>query len=415
MKQHGSLPRVPALTRRDALRAGVLGGAVALASGARAFARPRGSARDTLVLVFLRGGADGLSVVVPYQDAHYHALRPNLGIGAADVTDLDGYFGLCRTASAMRPLYDAGRLAFVQAVGSLNPSRSHFEAMRRIEQAAVFGGSLEDGWMARHLNLTSPASSAATARGVAIDTTLPDAMKGSPTTMAVQALHQLRLGGPAATVPGRSDVLRTMLAQTPPPDGPRGETSLRFLEALDGVDFVGRPVPPGVTYPSGKFGSALFEAATLIQADVGVEAIEVDYGGWDHHGFSGPLDGNLGGKVRTLSEGLAALMADLGAAADRTTVLVMSEFGRRVDENGSSGFDHGRGGLAMVLGGAHVRGGQIFGSWPGLAPHQLDDDALAVTTDLRHVIGEILERRMGTADLGAVLPGYSPNYLGIVS
>lgn len=402
------------LTRRDALRAAAVGGALTLTSGVRVHARPRSAARDTLVVVFLRGGADGLSIVVPYQDPHYHALRPTLGIGAADVSDLDGTFGLCRTAGALRPWYDAGQLAFVQAIGGVNPTRSHFEAMWRIEQAAVAGGNLGSGWLGRHLESTAPASPAATARGVAVGPTLPGALNGSPETMAVQCLGDLRLGGPAATVPARAAAMHAMLAATPPPDGPRGATSLRFLEALHGIDFAGRTPAGGAVYPASNFGRALHETATLILADLGVEAIEVDLGGWDHHRFSGPLDGALAGKVRTLSEGLAAFLTDLGPAADRTTVLVLSEFGRRVDENGSSGFDHGRGGLAMVLGGAHVRGGQVHGVWPGLAPHQLDDDALAVTTDVRDLFAELLVRRMGTADLSAVLPGHTPTPLGVV-
>lgn len=401
-------------SRRAALKAGALTGAFALSGGATALAAPRRSGRDVLVLVFLRGGADTLSLVVPYQDPDYHAVRPTLGIGASDVDDLDGTFGLCRTASALLPHYQAGELAIVQAVGSVHPTRSHFEAMWRIEQAAVSGGAVGDGWLARHLNATPAASSSATARALAVDKTLPDALRGSPETMAAQSLADLRLGGPQGTKAGRGALLRAMLRDTPAPDGPRGETSLELLEALDSVDFETRPVNGGAQYPAHPFGRALYETATLVQADVGVEAIEVDFGGWDHHTFAGPLSGDLADHARTLAEGLSAFRADLGTTMDRVTVMVMSEFGRRVDENGGGGFDHGRGGLAMVMGGAQVNGGQLYGSWPGLAPHQLDDEAIAVTTDIRDVIAEVLVKRMGTASLGAALPGHSPSFLGLV-
>lgn len=403
------------LTRRDALKAGALTGAFALSGGATAFAGPRVGTRDVLLLIFLRGGMDGLSVVVPYQDDALYKVRPTLGVRRVDVDDLDGMFGLSRTAAALLPLYNAGDLAFVHAVGSLNPSRSHFEAMRRIEQAAIFGGSPGDGWLARHLNSTAPASPLATARGIAIDRTLPDSLKGGSNTIATQAMKNLRLGDPQATKAPRAAELRAMLQAAPSPDGPRGLTSLALLESLESIDFETRPVAANVTYPSHPFGRALYESATLIQSNVGVEAIEVDYGGWDHHTQAGPLSGSLSDHARTLSEGLGAFMTDLGPLTNSVTVMVMSEFGRRVDENGSNGFDHGRGGLAMVLGGDHVAGGRVYGDWPGLQPDQQDDKAVAVTTDLRNVIGEVLERRLQTASLGTVLPNFTPSYLGIVS
>lgn len=403
-------------SRRDVLRMGAAGGAIALSGGARVFASPAGpGGRDVLVFVFLRGGADGLSIVVPYQDADLYAFRPTLGVQQADVVDLDGFFGFNRVAQPLVDLYRAGNLAIVHAVGSLNPTRSHFEAMRRIEQGAIFGGTLPDGWLARHLRVTAPADPLATGRAVAVDRVLPTSMQGSPDAIPISRLSEFTLGGPASTRLARRARLESMLAAAPAPDGPLGSTTLGLIEAFDPLDFAGRPVGPGIAYPDSSFGRALYEAATVIKSGISIEAIEIDMGDWDHHGLVGPLNGRLATRLDDLARGLRAFMDDLGTDRDRVTLVCHSEFGRRVDENGSAGFDHGRGGIAMVLGGAHVHGGQVYGTWPGLSMAQQDDKALSVTTDIRHVIGEVLVRRLQTADLGAVLPGYTPGFLGLVS
>lgn len=402
-------------SRRDLLRMGAAGGAFALASGARAAVRPLDSeANDTLVLIFLRGGMDGLSMLVPtVEDALYNE-RPTLGVRAANTLDLDGFFGLNETGSRLLPWYQSGNLAFVHAVGSPNPTRSHFEAQRRIEQAAITGGVLQSGWLARHLRDTAPAVPTSSGRAIAIDRTLPTVMQGGPSAIPIASLAEFELGGPIATRDARAARIEAMMNLAPAPDGPAGITNLATVAALGSLDFETRPIDSGVDYPSSKFGQSLYEAATLIKSGVPVEAIEVDSGGWDHHGLAAPLTGRFASRLNDLSSGLDAFMADLRNDADRVTVLVMSEFGRRVDENGSAGFDHGRGGVAMVLGGRHVNGGVVHRDWPGLSPADLDDGALQVTTDIRDIISEVLVKRMNTSDLSAALPGYTPNFLGLV-
>ncbi len=403
-------------SRRDVLRMGAAGGAFAMASGARAMARPQtGGGRDTLVLVFLRGGADALSMVVPTQEAALYAARPTLGVSAQNTTSLDGFFGLNEVGARLLPWYLSGNLAFVHAVGSPNPTRSHFEAMRRLEQGAMTGGVLQEGWLARHLRDTAPPTPTSSARAIAIDRTLPTVMQGGPAALPILTLAEFGLGGPPATRLARAGRLETMMNAAPLPDGPAGLTNLSTIEQLAPLDFGGRPLPPGVDYPPTKFGQSLYEAATLIKSGAPVEAIEVDSGGWDHHGFLGPLDGRFALRLRELSWGLDGLMSDLGGDADRVTIVVMSEFGRRVDENGSGGFDHGRGGVAMVLGGSHVNGGVVHSNWPGLEPADLDGKALAVTTDIRDVISEVLVKRMNTANLAVALPNYTPSFLGLVN
>lgn len=406
------------LSRRDALKAGAAFGALSLSSGARAFAaRPvPGTQRDVVVVVFLRGGADGLSIVVPTGDDRLYAERPTLGIREADTLPLNRLFGLSRIAAPLYPLFQSGELALMHAVGSLNPTRSHFEAMRRIEQAAIVGGTLPEGWLARHLQTTLPANPGANGRAIAIDRTLPASLQGSVDAIPITSLKDFELGGPMPTRSMRAARLAAMLEAAPAPDGPIGGTTLELLNTLDSIDFETRPVASGVNYPEGEFGRALYETATLIREDVGIEAIEVDSHKWDHHGDARPLTGRLATRLTDLSQGLAAFMEDLGPAKDRVTVMVMSEFGRRIDQNGSLGFDHGRGGIAMVLGGAHVKGNaKVHGTWPGLGVRQQDDKALAVTTDIRDIIGEILVKRMGTTDLATVLPGYTPNFHGLVT
>lgn len=412
---HRSPRRAP--SRRDVLRAGAAGGAIALSSGVRAVAAPAGSSsRDTLVLIFLRGGADALSIVVPYADADLYAFRPTLGVQQQDTVDLDGFFGLNAVASPLEPLFQSGNLAFVQAVGSVNPTRSHFEQMRRIEQGAFSGGTLREGWLARHLRTTPAADPTANGRALAIDRVLPTSMQGSPDAIPIKTLPTFGLAGPVGTRLARKARMEAMLDAAPAPDGPLGRTTLGLVDALDPLDFVSRPVASGVQYPDTEFGRALYETATLIKGGIPLEAIEVDMGDWDHHGLAGPVSGRLAERLDDLSRSLAAFMEDLSAAErDRVTVLAFSEFGRRVDENGSGGFDHGRGGMALVLGGSHVNGGQVHGTWPGLSLADQDDKAMAVTTDIRDVIGEILVRRMDSTSLSTVFPGYLPQFLGLVT
>ncbi|MEM1449944.1 MAG: DUF1501 domain-containing protein [Planctomycetota bacterium] len=408
MKDAGALP-----TRRDVLRFGACAGAVTLASGARAVARATGPGpRDTLVVVFLRGGLDGLSLVVPYADGDYYAQRPATAVPQADTIDLDGFFGLNRAAAPLHPLFSSGRLAFVHTCGFPHPTRSHFEAMRRIEEAEASGGPVGSGWLARHLDATSPVGSSG--RAIAVDRTLPTSLQGGPATLPIPRMDEFRYGGPVATRAARVARLDAMYRAASEPDRGGGLTAQALLATFASIDFAGRVPAGGAVYPPGTFGAGLYEAATLIKSGVGMEAIEVDLGGWDDHSHTGPVSGDFAVRSAELADGLAAFLADLEGDADRTTVLVHSEFGRRVDENGSGGSDHGRAGVAMVLGGTQVLGGVVHRQWTGLATPQLDDGALPVHIDLRDVIGEILVDRLHTPDVASVLRGHVPTPLGLV-
>lgn len=402
-------------SRRDFLKLGAGAGALALTSGTRVFGQPLQQRPDAVLVIFLRGGADGLGIVSPFGDDELFNQRPALALSGSDVINLDGFYGLNASAGPLYRLFAEGELAFVHACGSLNPTRSHFEAMRRIEQAAIFGGNLPQGYLARHLD-DAPPFVPGGGRAVAIDRTLPTVMQGADATLPIPKLADFTLGGPLATRSSRMDRLRAMLEASPEPERSAGLTTLSLVSALSSIDFETRPTDGGAIYPATKFGQGLYEAATLLKSGVGIEAVEVDFGGWDHHQNLGPTgDGRLARMLRELSMGLLSFRADMGSFMKSTTVLVLSEFGRRVDMNGSLGTDHGRGGVAMVMGGPQVNGGQVYGTWPGLTLADQDDRALAVTTDIRDVISEILVKRLQTPNIANVLPNYTPQFLGILN
>ncbi len=205
-----------------------------------------------------------------------------------------------------------------------------------------------------------------------------------------------------------------MYGAAPEPDRSSGRAALGLVHELAAIDFVHRTPNGGAQYPEGKLGRGLFEAASLIKNHSGVEVIEVDSGDWDDHRATGPLDGAFAARMNGVAKALSAFSTDLGEDADRVTTLVISEFGRTLLENGSGGTAHGRGGLAMILGGAHVVGGQLHGDWPGLTDEQLDDGAIRVTVDVRDVMAEILKKRLHTADLDSVLLGHTPSMPGLL-
>lgn len=397
-------------TRRTLLQAA---GAASLAGSAGCGGIQRRPPHDTLVLVFLRGGMDSLSLIVPHGDDAYYRARPKTGVPFAKVHDLDGYFGLSHVGSPLLPLYRSGHLALAPAVGHAVETRSHFQSMRHVEEAHTGSGSVGSGWVARHLNVT-PQSGAGPGRAIALKSTLPFSLQGGPATIPIPSLADFGFGGPEASRALRMACLQRMYRAAPEPDRSSGMAALGLVHELAAIDFVDRTPDGGAEYPEGKLGRALFEAASLIKGRSGVEVIEADSGDWDDHKATGPLDGAFAARMNGLAQALNAFMTDLGAEADRVTTLVMSEFGRTLLENGSGGTAHGRGGLAMVLGGSHVLGGQLHGEWPGLTDELLDDGAIRVTMDMRDVMAEVLEKRLHTADLDSVLMGHTPSIPGLL-
>lgn len=426
------LSNKPVAVARPTRRTFTLGAATALGAAATAsagYALPSmpSAGRDTLVLVYLRGGLDGLSACVPrFEASALQALRPNLLVpttASAGAVELNSLYALHPSLAPLEPMYRDGELAILHAAGSLDPTRSHFAARRAIE-AGVTGGavaSVHGGWAGRALEEVRE-STVAAPRGLALGSVLPRTLLGGPRVMPVNNPGAFADYGDTGTSARRRAALTAMHGAAL---GAVGSQSIRSRIALSGMTAVGaldiigeidfdRPAAPSAHYPDTLLGARLKDAATLVREDIGTDVIHVEEGDWDDHDDMGPVNGALASRLDDLGRSLAAFRADLGQDLDRTTVLVYSEFGRRVDENGSGGTDHGRAGVAFAMGGS-VHGGQVLGAWPGLSTAALDDGALAVTTDLRDVFAEVLERRMGLLNTGLAFPGHSRMPVGVVS
>jgi uncharacterized protein (DUF1501 family) len=409
------------LGRTGSTAAGIAAAAAGLprvALGARR-PLPGGGTSDTLVNIFLRGGMDGLSFCVPYGDAQLYQRRPTLAIqppgGLNGALDLDGFFGLAPSAGPLRPLFQAGRLAFVHATGSIDPSRSHFDSQRFMELGVPGSQALglDTGWLGRHLE-TTPAAGNGLLRGISITNQLPVSLLGAPATLPMQDPAAFTMPGSTATAAQRRLALTHMYQNEAPPLGAAALDTFATIDLLTLINFTGYVPANGAVYPNTAFGTSLKRAAALIKADIDVEVIEIDLGGWDLHNQLGPVNGTMAAKLDELSRGLAAFDTDLAATMGRVTLLAMSEFGRRAGENASAGADHGHGNCLLVLGG-HVAGGQVIRQWPGLALANLDQGDLAITIDYRDVVAEILADRMGSTNLATVFPGYTPTFRGVTT
>ena len=408
------------LGRRDfLLRSAALGCSAAASPWLSPVALAAAPWETRLVTIILRGGMDGLSMVVPHGDGDYYAARPDLAVPPpgqpSGALDLDGFFGLNPHAAPLLDAWNDGQLAIVHAAGSTDPTRSHFEAFTRME----FGipelplGSADQGWLARHLLHTAPAFEGAPLRAIAFDPNLPQTLAQAPATLPIPDFAQFQFPGAPATAAAREAVLRAAHAKTAPPVGPAALSTLDAIELFSGLDLAGHTPAVGVVYPDTTFGEQLKQCAALFANGVAPEALMLSTASWDHHAATGPIDGVFAEMAAELAGGLAAFLADTTAFADRYTIVVKSEFGRRLAQNGSLGLDHGHGNAMFVLG-AGVAGGKVHGTWPGLAPAQLDQGDLAITADFRDVLGEVLVERLGTADLGAVFPEHAYAPIGVL-
>ena len=388
-------------------------------SSSVAFAQSGTPVRDVIVFVMLRGGMDGLSFCVPHADPDYASMRGPLAVPPPGqlngAIDLDGFFGLNPAAAALLPIYQSGELAIVNTAGSTNESRSHFDAMRFIEGGTPDPGTppRTDGWLGRHLAGVAPVDPNASLRGVAIDWTAPQTILGGPKTLTIPDPSNFDIGGHWNTSQQRQDRIAAMYAERDDPIRSAALDSLSTISTLAAIDFNGYTPTGGAVYPVGDLGGRFERAAALIKAGIGVEAIEIDRGAWDHHDDLGPINGQFATMIAELSEALAAFYTDLGSLTNSVTIAVMSEFGRRVDANGSGGTDHGRGGCMLLLGG-NVNGGQIVHDWPGLDPQVLDDLALPVRIDYRDVLIEVLRDRAAHAGAAAIFPGHAHVDWGLV-
>jgi uncharacterized protein (DUF1501 family) len=354
--------------------------------------------RKILVAIFQRGAADGLNIVVPFFEKLYYDLRPTIAVPAPGKTngaiDLDGRFGLHPSLQFLKPLWDDGQLAIVEAAGSPDPSRSHFDAQDFMESGTP-GKLSEEGWLNRALPPGGPTVSPL--RAIAIGTQLPRTLHGSQAALTINNLEQFQVRTQNA-----GSMLETMYATTA--DAKLNASGKQTFDALKMIESIGRTpyIPANGAQYQGEFGRSLQQIARLIKADVGVEVAFADLGGWDHHSNEAP---QLTGLLQQFGSSLAAFARDMGDRMADIVVVTMSEFGRTVKEDGNNGTDHGHGNVMMVLGGP-VRGGTIYGDWPGLEPEQLYDRRdLAVTTDFRAVLGELVSDHLGQKS-DQVFPGF---------
>lgn len=367
----------------------------------------------TLVVVFLRGGLDGLGAVVPYEDDDYHRARPVLREGRpgdGGPARLDDRFALHAGLAALRPLWDGGRLAILHAIGSDDSTRSHFEAQDQMERGASETRPLAGGWIARWLRAAGEEGALA---AVAFGDHLPESLRGATSACAVSSLADLDV----ATRTGDGEGFAAALASLHADGGPPATALLRrrgrdALSLLDRVEGLRREASLADGFPDTAIGRSLGQVVHLVHAGVGLRAAAVDHGGFDTHVGQALT---LASELRELAEGLAAFDRALGDARDRVTTVCVTEFGRTLSENSSFGTDHGGASCAFVLGGG-VRGGRVVADWPGLDDASLREERdLRVTTDYRDLLAEVLVRRFGLGDPAAVFPGHAARPLGVVA
>ena len=406
------LPRRHGVTRRGFMRGGALalvGTSVIPAFLTRSVYAEADRAVEggkKLVVIFQRGACDGLNMVVPHGEKAYFNLRPNIAVKPGEVLDLDGFFGLHPAMSAMQPLYAAGHLAVVQAVGSPDSTRSHFEAQDYMESGTPGAKATPDGWLNRALGAEPVRGKTSAFRAVALGTQVPRTLAGRQPAIALANLGDFSVAGKGREASPLSNAFEAMYdGSTDAVLHGTGQETFEAVKMLKAADPAMYKPGAGVSYPNTAFGNSLNQVAQLIKADLGVEAAFADVGGWDTHQNQGGATGQLANRLREFSESIAAFWRDMGDGAEGITLVTMSEFGRTARQNGTGGTDHGHANVMFVLGG-QVRGGRVYGRWPGLGPEQLNDGRdLAVTTDFRKVLGEAVFHTLGARNLEVVFPG----------
>jgi len=355
--------------------------------------------KKVLVAIFQRGAMDGLNVVVPFGDRRYAGLRPNIGI--KDSVDLDGFFGLHPALAPLKPIYDAKQLAIIHAVGSPDPTRSHFDAQDYMESGTPGRKSTSDGWLNRALPTQSKPSPV---RAVSLGTSLARALRGPNAAVSLKNVEGFEV---------RDPMFESMYANTMDPVmGGAGKETFEALKLMESIRKEPYTPANGAQYPSSALGQSLLQIARLIKAGVGLEVAFADMGGWDTHANEPAQLQNL---LTQFGAALAAFHRDMQNHMQDIAVVTMSEFGRTAKENGARGTDHGHANVMFAFGGS-VKGGKVYGDWPGLQPDQLYQQRdLAMTTDFRDILGELVTRHGGTP-VAKVFPGYAaPKFRGILS
>ena len=318
-----------------------------------------------LVVIFQRGGADGLNIVVPHGEAAYYRMRPSINIPRDAVIDLDGFFGLHPAIASLHPLWKRKHLAIVHAVGSHGAPRLHIAAQDLLESGVSGGNASTGGWLNRAVTVLPSSRNESAFRVVGLGPTIPRILTGKQPALALN--------------------------------------SAKGLEA----PVHGTPTPRrGANYPESRFGDDLKQLARIIKAKLGMQVAFVDVGGWDHHVNEGGTQGQIADILQEFSQALSAFWIDLGDSAEHTVVVTLSEFGRSARENYNRGTDHGHGNVMFILGGP-VKGGKVYGRWPGLDQFQLHQGRdLAVTTDFRSVVGEIVGQHLDNKSADECFPGF---------
>jgi uncharacterized protein (DUF1501 family) len=406
------------LARREVTRRGFMkGGALALIGtsvipaflerSVMAEATTAAANKKKLVVLFQRGAADGLNIVVPYQEKNYYAMRPSIAIQQKDVLDLNGFFGLHPAMASFKPLYDQGHLAIIHAAGSPDTTRSHFDAQDYMESGTPGIKATQDGWLNRALQVEPPVEGKPSAfRAVALGTQVPRTLQGKLPAIAISNLADFSVGGKGPQMSPISNAFQAMYDQrTDAVLHGTGQETFEAVKMLKAADPAHYQPAAGVAYPNTPFGNSLKQVAQLLKANLGVEAAFSDIGGWDTHQNQGNVNGQLANRLKEFSDTIAAFWKDMGTDAENLTLVTMSEFGRTARQNGTGGTDHGHANVMFVLGGS-VKGGKVYGKWPGLANEQLNEGRdLTVTTDFRRVLGEAAYKTLGSRNLEVVFPG----------
>jgi uncharacterized protein (DUF1501 family) len=380
----------------------------------------------TLVCLFQRGAADALNVVVPHGEAAYYSMRPRIAIprptagATGGAIDLDGFFGLHPSLDALKPLYQHGLLAPIHAVGSPSSTRSHFDAQDYMESGTPDRKDTPDGWLNRYLATRGTCEECAAGakqspfEAVSMTPQTPRILEGPAPVVAMNTISEFSVRGMGNSAERLEALYRTGTTDLVHASGSEMFDAVKMLRAANPERY--QP-DNGATYPKSQFGQRLKEIAQLIKAGVGLEIAFADIGGWDTHVNQGGSTGQLANRLTDFAQSISALVADLGDRMQDVVILTMSEFGRMARENGNGGTDHGHAGAMFVIGGS-VKGGKVYGKWPGLAREQLYEGRdLALTTDFRAVFAEVAGKHLGAKKLDVIFPGYGGKqgeWLGLI-
>ena len=386
-------------------------------------AQSAGNPKRRLVVVFQRGAADGLNIVVPYQEKNYYKLRPTIAIPQNRVLDLDGFFGLHPALAELKPLYAQGHLAIVHACGSPDATRSHFDAQDYMESGTPGVKSTQDGWLNRALQAEDqehrcdgPCQTHTVFRALALNPDVPRTLAGKVPAIALSNVNSFAVAGQGPNLSPTAVAFEAMYANSSDlvfrRAGDEAFEAVKMLRATHPAQY--RPAP-GANYPNTEFGNNMRQIAQLLKANLGVETAFTDVKGWDTHQAQGGIDGQLAGRLGDFASSIAAFWRDMGDEAGNIALVTMSEFGRTAHENGTGGTDHGHANAMFVLGG-RVKGGKVYGRWPGLDDGQLYQNRdLALTTDFRQVLGELIAQTLDVENLGTVFPGAQLDRAGFLN